>query len=121
MAVFLILFPNKRVEIGAEGVQNLQRLVERERPYGGDPLRRLAALLPADPAMAELVGARLKLSNAQRKRLKSAAEPGEAGPARALAHAIAISDGRQARNQLARQCHARARARARKEQLRNTG
>ena len=81
-------------EIEAEGVQNLQRLVERERPHGGDPLRRLAALLPADPTIADLVGARLKLSNAQRKRLKSAAEPGEAGPARALAHAIGVEQAR---------------------------
>jgi len=44
-----------------------------------------------------------------------------AAPPDALAQAIAISDWRQARNQLARQCHAKARARARKEQLRNTG
>jgi len=44
-----------------------------------------------------------------------------AAPRDALAQAIAISDWRQARNQIARQCHAKARARARKEQLRNTG
>lgn len=44
-----------------------------------------------------------------------------AAPQDAFAQAIAISDWRQARNQLARQCHAKARARARKEQLRNTG
>jgi hypothetical protein len=37
------------------------------------------------------------------------------------AHAIAISDWRQLRNQLARQCHAKTRARARRKQLRNTG
>jgi hypothetical protein len=43
-----------------------------------------------------------------------------AAPRDALAHAIAISDWRQARNQLARQCHAKARAQARKAQLRNT-
>jgi poly(A) polymerase len=34
-----------------------------------DPIRRLAALLPRDPAMAESVAARLKLSKAQRQRL----------------------------------------------------
>ena len=44
-----------------------------------------------------------------------------AAPQDTLAQAIAISDWRQARNQLARRCHAKARARARKEQLRNTG
>ena len=44
-----------------------------------------------------------------------------AAPRDALAQAIIISDWRQARNQLARRCHAKAHARARKEQLRNTG
>ncbi len=34
-----------------------------------DPLRRLAALLPADAPMAKQVAARLRLSNAQRKQL----------------------------------------------------
>jgi poly(A) polymerase len=50
----------------------LARLVAREAEMGGHPLRRLASLLPADPQIAEDVGARLKLSNAQRKRLISA-------------------------------------------------
>jgi poly(A) polymerase len=39
-----------------------------------DALRRLVALLP-DAAAVESVGARLKLSNQQRKRIASAAEP----------------------------------------------
>ena len=39
-----------------------------------DPLRRLVALLP-DAAAVEVVGARLKLSNADRKRLANAAVP----------------------------------------------
>jgi len=81
-------------EIDGEGVKRLRRLVAREREYGGDALRRLAALLPADPALADLVGARLKLSNAQRKHLISAAEPGEPGPARPLAHAIGLASTR---------------------------
>ena len=38
-----------------------------------DPVRRLASLLPTDPAIAEKVAARLKLSNKARKRLSSAA------------------------------------------------
>jgi len=38
-----------------------------------DALRRLAALLPADPVLADQVAARLRLSIAQRKRLASAA------------------------------------------------
>ncbi|GAA0299313.1 CCA tRNA nucleotidyltransferase [Sphingomonas oligophenolica] len=55
----------------------LGRLAEREAAAGiaPDPIRRLAALLPADAAIAEDVGARLKLSKAERKRLVSAAGP----------------------------------------------
>lgn len=81
-------------EIDRESVRRLERLVTRERSFGGDPLRRLAALLPADPALADLVGARLKLSNAQRKRLALAAQGGEPGPARPLAHAIGLEGAR---------------------------
>jgi len=51
-----------------------------------DPIRRLAALVP--PAVAESVGARLKLSNADRKRLIAAtAGSGNEGP-RALAYRV---------------------------------
>jgi len=81
-------------EIDAASVERLARLVTRERAYGADPLRRLAALLPADPALADLVGARLKLSKAQRKRLTLAAQGGEPSPARALAHAIGVEAAR---------------------------
>ena len=81
-------------EIDGESVKRLERLVTRERDHGGDPLRRLAALLPADPKLADLVGARLKLSNVQRKRLGLAAEGGEPGPARPLAHAIGLEGAR---------------------------
>jgi len=50
---------------------SLGRLLEREKALalGSDALRRLAALLPADPASAEDIGNRLRLSNAQRKQL----------------------------------------------------
>ena len=81
-------------EINGASVERLSRLITRERAYGGDPLRRLAALLPADPALAEAVGARLKLSKAQRKRLTTAAQGGEPGPARPLAHAIGLESAR---------------------------
>jgi poly(A) polymerase len=81
-------------EIGGNGVARLERLVARERAYGGDPLRRIAALLPADPALAEQVGARLKLSNAQRKRLMSAANPDLLDRPRALAQAIGMEQAR---------------------------
>jgi poly(A) polymerase len=56
-------------EIDASGVERLRTLAARERDGGvaPDAIRRLAALLPNDAA--ESVGARLKLSNADRKRL----------------------------------------------------
>lgn len=70
----------------------LAQLVARERDQGiaGHAIRRLASLLPQDPAIAEEVGARLKLSNAHRKRLVSAAsQDGVASDdARALAYWI---------------------------------
>jgi len=69
----------------------LPRLVAAEANAGAapDPLRRLAALLPADPAVAEQVGARLRLSTAQRKRLVSAAARTDGpGDARSLAYRL---------------------------------
>lgn len=57
-------------------VERLGRLVLAERTAGvrSDPLRRMAALLPADRATAERIGGRLKLSNKAKKRLASAAD-----------------------------------------------
>lgn len=54
----------------------LGALVRHERERGADPepLRRLAALVPAVPALAETVAARLRLSKQQRARLVCAAE-----------------------------------------------
>ena len=46
-----------------------------------DPIRRLAALLPREPALGETIAARLKLSKAQRRRL-ALALTGRAGSAR---------------------------------------
>ena len=59
-------------------IENADRLgiliaAEREADIPPDPLRRLAALLPAEPTVAEKIAARLKLSNKARKRLSSAA------------------------------------------------
>ena len=51
-----------------------------------DPIRRLASLLPADPATADKVAARLKLSKKARKRLAAAADPDLAANPRALAY-----------------------------------
>ncbi|MBU7579771.1 MAG: CCA tRNA nucleotidyltransferase [Porphyrobacter sp.] len=57
-------------------VAALARLVaaEREQGIAPDPVRRLAALLPPMPEVAETVAARLRLSKAQRARLIAAAE-----------------------------------------------
>jgi len=72
-------------EIHAAGVERLDRLIGRERFAGvaGHSIRRLAALLPADPAVAESIAARLRLSKRGAKRLAAAARPetGDAVPA----------------------------------------
>ena len=49
---------------------------EARQSVGPDPIRRLAALLPPDPALAEQVAARFRLSGAQKKRLALAAGRG---------------------------------------------
>ncbi|MBT0669645.1 CCA tRNA nucleotidyltransferase [Novosphingobium profundi] len=71
----------------------LAALVARERAHGvaPDPVRRLAALLPADPALAEQIAARFRLSGAQKKRLAlAAARDGEPGSPRALAFRLGV-------------------------------
>jgi len=69
----------------------LARLVGIEQAHGvaPDPVRRLAALLPADTALAEQVASRFRLSGAQKKRLVLAAgRDGNPPDARALAYRI---------------------------------
>jgi poly(A) polymerase len=68
----------------------LARLAEREAAAGiaADPIRRLAALLPADPGSADDVAARLKLSKADRKRLVSAALPIGDEPATVISYRL---------------------------------
>lgn len=53
----------------------LVRLLEREQTIAAEPnaLRRLAALLPANPGLAEEIANRLRLSNAERKHLMTLA------------------------------------------------
>jgi poly(A) polymerase len=57
-------------------IKALHALIETEAAQGFAPasIRRLAALLPPSPDVAEMVAARLRLSKAQRARLVSAAE-----------------------------------------------
>ncbi len=68
--------------IGAENAQGFAR----------DPVRRLAALLPPSPDVAETCAARLRLSKAQRARLVSAAERqmSDAREPEALAYRIGV-------------------------------
>lgn len=70
----------------------LGRLIEAEAAQGiaPDPIRRLAALLPPMPDVAETVAARLRLSKAQRGRLIAAAErrPEDAASPYALAYRL---------------------------------
>ena len=69
----------------------LTALVAHEARQGiaPDAIRRLAALLPADPALAEKVASRFRLSGAQKKRLTLAAGRGGEEPnARALAYRL---------------------------------
>ena len=63
---------------------------EQREGVAPDPLRRLAAMLPADPPQVDAIAARLRLSGAQRKRLMSAAAR-ETGDPRALAYRLGIT------------------------------
>lgn len=79
-------------EITRERVSNLQALVESERRAGikPDALRRLAALLPGNTAVAEDVAARLRLSNKARKRIACAVEPSLGPEPRRLAYRVGV-------------------------------
>ena len=82
-------------EAGASGVAALAALIAEEARQGvaPDPVRRLAALLPADPRVAEQVAARLRLSAAQKKRLITAADREHGGgDARALAYRVGCDE-----------------------------
>jgi poly(A) polymerase len=74
-----------------EDAARLSALIEREREAGdgGNPIRRLAALLPQEPRVAEAVAARLRLSNKQAQRLVSAATPELLAP-HSLAYRIGV-------------------------------
>ena len=70
--VLEVILPEAR----ARETECLHRLVETEsrEAIPGDPVRRLAALLPPIASVAESVAARLRLSRQQRSRLVCAAE-----------------------------------------------
>jgi len=82
-------------EGGRATIAALRRLVAAERAsaVARDPVRRLAALLPALPPVAETVASRLRLSKAQRERIACAAARSAAdrdGP-----RALAYREGRE--------------------------
>jgi poly(A) polymerase len=79
-------------EIGPEKWRDLEALVDCELSAGldGDPLRRLAALLPRDPEVAGDVASRLKLSNRARKRARCAADFQIAADPRATAYLAGV-------------------------------
>jgi len=78
-------------EIEPERLSDLEALLaaEQEAEIAPDPLRRLAALLPRDPALAEDIAARLRLSNKARKRLACA----ESSDPSSSPHALAYRQG----------------------------
>ncbi|MCT2558565.1 CCA tRNA nucleotidyltransferase [Tsuneonella sp. YG55] len=81
-------------EAGKQEVDKLSRLVAVENAAGVRPhaMRRLAALLPAVPPVAEGVAARLRLSKNQRARLTctAARDTRDGDSPRALAYAVGV-------------------------------
>ena len=85
-------------EAREEQMAALDRLTgwEKVQRVESDPLRRLAALIPALPTLAETVAARLRLSKQQRARLICAAQRrhGDSDHPRALAYREGIACAR---------------------------
>ena len=83
-------------EVPADAPLALAQLVAAEQAHGlaADPALRLIALFPADPALAETVAARFKLSNRLRKRIASARSGNIDGPVRVLAYRIGVESAR---------------------------
>jgi poly(A) polymerase len=77
-------------EIAPERLENLTAIIASERAAGieADALRRLTSLLPPDPAVAEVVTSRLRLSNKARKRVGCAAVTELCSSVRALAYRV---------------------------------
>ena len=92
--VLAVVLPEAR----ARELAALEQLIAHEagQRAEGDPLRRLAALVPPVRALAETIAARLRLSKQQRARLVCAAErnPADAAHPRALAYREGIACAR---------------------------
>ena len=78
-------------EAGTSQIAALERLIASEARFemSGDPITRLAALIPAVDGVADGVAARLRLSRRQRELLGCLArrQPTDSGTAKALAYA----------------------------------
>lgn len=86
LGVLAQFLPEARPEMLAAMIRS-----EAEQAIAPDPLRRLAALLPPDPSIAEQIAARFRLSGAQKKRLVLAARREiNPGDARALAYRLGL-------------------------------
>ncbi|MGL3819869.1 CCA tRNA nucleotidyltransferase [Sphingopyxis sp. R3-92] len=92
--IFAVLLP----ELDAGFADAFDRLLANEIETAVEPasLRRLSALLPADPAIAEQVASRLRFSTRQRKHLAAVARhrTDTARPARQLAYEIGVDTAR---------------------------
>ncbi len=75
--------------------QALAALVAQEQAQGVAPaaIRRLAALIPADPSLAEQIASRFRLSSAQKKRLATDARR-TGGLPHALAYRLGVEEAR---------------------------
>jgi len=80
-------------EITAGALPSLDLLIaaEQRAHIDPDPIRRLSALLPREPLLAEKVAVRLKLSNRARKRLACAADSDLAANPHALAYRAGLT------------------------------
>ncbi len=79
-------------EIAANAGEPLEALIDAEREAGvaADGVRRLAALLPREAAVANDVAVRLRLSNKAKKRLVNALTPGLGEAPRALGYRLGV-------------------------------
>ena len=77
-------------EIEPQRLRDLEALLaaEEQARIPPDPLRRLAAVLPRDPALAEDIAVRLRLSNKARKRLACAVASDSSASPQALAYRL---------------------------------
>ena len=79
-------------EIELAAVESLELLVAAERAASiePDPIRRLVALVPRDPELAETIAGRLKLSNKARKRAACAAGTVADARPKAIAYQVGV-------------------------------